>query len=257
MYRDDLCELALILNNYTTGRIKEDFVKNLCEKQLSVIIDIVNVHLQKKYSHRLITDKFMDNHIFAKLFTSNRFYIPLHYLNQDVVNTAVYSSNILCNFDKIPPQYLNEHICFIYLAKSVSGSLNSVNYFFNKIPDRLKTLQICKLYLRLNNSTIADIQKSIIVVNSEGSFLEKSFTLSELQPYLSPSSYSFYLNLLKQYSSDISSYFKKIPDECLYTEICKLYIRMVGAKGISDIPKRFIDDINNDELCSMSIRYIL
>jgi hypothetical protein len=197
----------------------------------------------------------MDNHILAKLFTSNRFYIPLHYLNQDVVNSAVYSSNILCSFDKIPPQFLNEHICFIYLAKSARS--NSFNYFFKKIPDSLKTLQICKLYLRLNNSSIADIQKSIIFINNEGSFLEQNFTLSELQPYLSPSSYSFYLNLLKQYFSDISSYFKKIPDECLYTEICKLYIRMVGTKGICDIPKRFINDINNDELCSMSIRYLL
>jgi hypothetical protein len=47
----------------------------------------------------------------------------------------------------------------------------------------------------------------------------------------------------------------EIPEQFKTKKICKLYIQLFGKKGLNYIPKNLIDDIMNDDLCKLSIKY--
>ena len=171
--RNLLYELNNIFNssNSGSGYLKDEYIELiLSEIDLSLIIDIRNVHIVKYYEHHLIDSEYYNINVFAKMVTRG-FFVPQIYITKDVYIARFLTYNLPIN--NIPIDMLTEDLCYLYLQK-------------------------------------------------------------------------------KSYDSHIID---EIPEQFRTEKIYKLYIQLFGKKGLGCIPKNLVDNIVNDDLCKLSIKY--
>ena len=172
--RDNVYELNTIFNksNSGSGYLKDQYIELILLKlELSLIIDIRNVHIVKYYENHLYDSEHYNNNVFAKMIARN-FFVPEHYITNDICIMAIMNYDF--SITKIPINILTDDLCYLYLQRHI-----------------------------FNMRIIEDI-----------------------------------------------------PEQFRTEKVCKLYIQLYGKKGLNYIPKNLLDNINNDELCKLSIKYI-
>lgn len=172
--RDNVYELNNIFNssNNGTGYLKDKYIDLILLKlELSLIVDIRNVHIVKYYENHLYDSEHYNDNVFAKMMSRN-FFVPEHYIARDISISGIVNYNL--SITKIPVNILTDDLCYLYLQRHI-----------------------------FNMRIIEDI-----------------------------------------------------PEQFRTEKVCKLYIQLYGKKGLNYIPKNLLDNINNDELCKLSIKYI-
>jgi len=174
--RDNAYELNVIFNssNSSSGRLKAEYIELILLKlELSLIIDIRNVHIVKHYENHLCDGEHYNDIVFAKMIGRN-FFVPKHYITRNIFIMAIMNYNF--SITKIPINILTEDLCYLYLLYYHRGV-----YFVKVI--------------------------------------------------------------------------EEIPEQFRTEKVCKLYIQLYGKEGLNYIPKNLLDNVNNDELCKLSIKY--
>ena len=175
--RDNVYELNTIFNksNSGSGYLKDQYIELILLKlELSLIIDIRNVHIVKYYENHLYDSEHYNDNVFTKMIVRN-FFVPEHYITNEICILAIMNYDF--SITKIPINILTDDLCYLYL-----------------------------LYHRR---------------------------------------YASFIKIIEY-----------IPEQFRTEKVCKLYIQLYGKEGLNYIPKNLLDNINNDELCKLSIKYV-
>lgn len=163
-YRDTLVALCTILSGLMTGKApceihkknKKELAKILLnEYPISVLIDFIFVHFDKKYPSRLVHYKIYENFDYYKLINEQVF-VPSCYLSIDDIISGLLAKRITIDVipEDIKDQVLNEDVCYLYM---IQCARDQVTLF---ISDKSKALFLSNKY-KIGKA------KNIIVKNSE------------------------------------------------------------------------------------------
>jgi len=249
--KDDLYVCDVLLNNYyisnpdniyanTCPRYdanKDNIIERLKFFNLSLIIDIANVHIYRNYETYLI---FLDKgrytyEFFRYIFMCKDLHIPEKYLTNEILIKCYINGHC----DSIPEQLLSEEIVYLHILKY---SKCFYVQLWKSIPEKYKTNKICTLYAQkygrniLGNMTEEEISK----INTK--ICGKSIYGDTKQI----NEGSIYLKIIQQnywYSNSIP--------EIITKNIKIIMVRRDGKKCLLHID----DEIKKDNICELALKY--